>query len=162
MTGFNHLEAPHVRALIAQGAVTTLPLELSRSFEQHLAAHYPLQPEQAVDWNLVSGSVRLRWVGIADERVYSFVKKTRLGPFEQVAVWYNGREACLACPLSFAVYNLDSLYLRASGAKFVFGLRMQPDGSYRGYFDDFVELFLGSSMWLSGVQGVRREIKSEI
>src|SRR5687768_8447228 len=137
MTGFNHLEAPHLRALIDQGLAAPLSVELSRSFAQQLAARYPLKAEQAVDWNLVPGSVRLRWVGIADERVYDFVKKTRLGRFEQVAVWYNGREASLACPLSYAVYNLDSLYLRASGAKFLFGLDPRAEGGYHGCFDDF-------------------------
>lgn len=104
---------------LRDGRAIWLPDQMSAEFDAYLDT-LPWVVT-TLDWAKMPPSEEFNVVENGRYELVSWIAKTKIGAHSHMVVWYSRDEGGLVVPLSFALANLDAMYLHYPGVRFAFG-----------------------------------------
>ncbi len=137
-----------IRKYVDSGDITFGDMEQSQLFDRYILNNYPWMTNHIV-WSKVNDARRINLDGVSQEGIAEFIRGTRLGKYNKVAIVYSASEEFLIAKLEFTIEKFDLLIRTIHDHCYFVGIIYQDD-KYQLVNDDFVEYEFAGRHLLSG------------
>lgn len=120
----SHIDAEHLVPEIREGRVRVLPVDLVDDFDRFLSG-FPVLGTK-LDWRQISG-VSLNIVALGPSALLEELQSLPLGGHEMIGVAYAAGQAGLLVTPTYFCKNLDPLFWKAPGPRYVFAVQVLGD-----------------------------------
>jgi hypothetical protein len=129
-----YIEAPHLREWIDARRAFVVSPTITASFGEYLESLPWHESGLRLDWSALESSSS----ALDRPSLLGWVRQHRIGKHQHVVVMYSPDEPGLLCSLRDAVENIDFLFLRAPGCRYLCGAEVNHDVVHP-VFEDFME-----------------------